>query len=70
MSDAGWNCSEVPEWKQQMCCPYCHASNERSFMFQIREQIKRLCCKYSLAYIQLHKREEILILDDELLVSR
>lgn len=69
MSDAEWNCSEVPEWEEEKCCPYCHYSGERSFTFQIRGQIKRLCCKYSLAWIQLHVKEEIIILDADLLLT-
>lgn len=69
MGDAEWNCAEVPDWKKELCCPYCHASNERSFTFLIREHVKRLCCKYSLPYIQMHKAEEIIIMDTDLLLT-
>lgn len=69
MGDAEWNCAEVSDYKPELCCPYCHASGERSFTFQIRGLVKKLCCKYSLPYIQMHRNEEILILDNDLLLT-
>lgn len=70
MAEPAWSCALVPGWIQEKCCPYCHASGERSFTFQIKGEIKRLCCKYSLAFIQLHSKEEIIFLDNDLLLDR
>lgn len=69
MDNAEWNCAEVPEWKEHLCCSYCHALDERSFTFQVAGKIKKLCCKYSLSFVQLHHKEEIIFLDGDLLLT-
>lgn len=67
--DPKWNCAEVPNWKPEMCCRHCHAKDEPSFMFRLKGLVKKLCCKYSAPFINLHAGEDIVILDDELLLA-
>lgn len=69
MFDEGWNCDQVPEWKEEKCCKWCHASGERSFAFRVKNEIKRVCCRYSVAFIQLFSTEDVVLLDCDLALT-